>query len=244
MLDSCALRAWDHCASTFVIKISQVSLSLYCIVVKSHIRILSIVLIVNKGILQSNLILKAVTLWHNPEGITYLVVIYYWYCIINQYLKLKLPHLTTVNLNPFTNCVPYCKDMGAYLSRPKAEKTTEVIETSKLRCYASCMQGWRLSMEVISWFDLLSILNNCHVYLQNSSSTKFILTVLFYWLYMYSVQLYTIVVVRTPYCTMYTVLYSIHCTSVSQKGHTNPTRTKTLSCTVQYCTRPISFLLT
>ncbi|EDV23213.1 uncharacterized protein TRIADDRAFT_3271, partial [Trichoplax adhaerens] len=37
--------------------------------------------------------------------------------------------------------------MGAYLSRPKLEKTTEIIETAKLRCYASCMQGWRLSME-------------------------------------------------------------------------------------------------
>ncbi|RDD43318.1 Protein phosphatase 1G [Trichoplax sp. H2] len=37
--------------------------------------------------------------------------------------------------------------MGAYLSRPKLDKTTEIIETAKLRCYASCMQGWRLSME-------------------------------------------------------------------------------------------------
>ena len=37
--------------------------------------------------------------------------------------------------------------MGIYLSEPKKEKKTDIGKNSKFEFAASCMQGWRMSME-------------------------------------------------------------------------------------------------
>jgi len=38
--------------------------------------------------------------------------------------------------------------MGAYLAKPKTEKISESSENGKVRYGVSCMQGWRVTMEV------------------------------------------------------------------------------------------------
>lgn len=41
-----------------------------------------------------------------------------------------------------------CEKMGAFLSEPKTEKTAIASSNSRLSYGVSCMQGWRISMEV------------------------------------------------------------------------------------------------
>lgn len=38
--------------------------------------------------------------------------------------------------------------MGAYLAKPKTEKNSEGSENGKFSYGVSCMQGWRVTMEV------------------------------------------------------------------------------------------------
>lgn len=38
--------------------------------------------------------------------------------------------------------------MGAYLAKPKTEKISDSSENGRLRYGVSCMQGWRVTMEV------------------------------------------------------------------------------------------------
>lgn len=38
--------------------------------------------------------------------------------------------------------------MGAYLAKPKTEKISDGSENGGLRYGVSCMQGWRVTMEV------------------------------------------------------------------------------------------------
>lgn len=40
------------------------------------------------------------------------------------------------------------KNMGAYLAKPKTEKISDANKNGRLRYGVSCMQGWRVTMEV------------------------------------------------------------------------------------------------
>jgi len=42
----------------------------------------------------------------------------------------------------------FLNSMGAYLAKPKTEKISESSENGKVRYGVSCMQGWRVTMEV------------------------------------------------------------------------------------------------
>ena len=51
--------------------------------------------------------------------------------------------------------------MGAYLAKPKTEKTSEGNDNGKLSYGVSCMQGWRVTMEVLKLIERVKSKTNC-----------------------------------------------------------------------------------